>query len=140
MSRDRGFVDVGRDKLSQLSKELFFSFRFVCNGDLEIWICSVSIVTSKLKLGGCCFFWNGSTISGAPLASFNSFFIVDVKSQFDWGRSADVDSSLYCRSGCSPLDHIKIKFDGDQITIVICSKNIQQLSLGCHCFLPTLLL
>ena len=74
------FVDSSRDKLSQLSKELFFLFGLVCGRDLEIWIWGVSIVTAKSKLGCWCFFWKGCSISGAPLASFYSFFIKDSKS------------------------------------------------------------
>ena len=77
---DRGFVDVSGDKLSQLSKELFFSFGLVCGRDLEIWVRGVSVVAAKSKLGCWGFFWKGNSISGAPLASIYSFFVKDLKS------------------------------------------------------------
>ena len=44
---DRGFVNSSGDELSQLSKKLFFSFRFVGDGNLEIWIWGVSVVTPE---------------------------------------------------------------------------------------------
>ena len=71
---------MSRDKLSQLSKELFFSFGLVCGRDLEIWIRGVSIVAAKSKLGCWCFFWKRHSVSGAPLASVYSFFVKDSKS------------------------------------------------------------
>ena len=77
---ERGFVDSSRDKLSQLSKKLFFSFGLVCGRDSEIWIWGVSVIATKSKLGCGCFFWNRCSVSGAPLASVNSFFVVDSKS------------------------------------------------------------
>ena len=61
--------------MSQLSKELFFLFGSVCVGDLEVRIQGVSIITSKSEKGCWCFFWEGFSVSGAPLTSFNLFFV-----------------------------------------------------------------
>ena len=61
--------------MSQLSKKLFFLFGLVCGRNLEIWIRGVSIVAAKSKLGGWCFFWKSCSVSGAPLTSFNLFFV-----------------------------------------------------------------
>ena len=66
--------------MSQLSKELFFLFGFVCDRDLEIWIWGVSVIAAKSEFGCWCFFWQGCSVSGAPLASFYLFFVKDSKS------------------------------------------------------------
>ena len=66
--------------MSQLSKELFLLFGFVGDGNLEIWIWGVSVVAAKSKVGCRGFFWKGDSVSGAPLASFYSFFVKDSKS------------------------------------------------------------
>ena len=63
--------------MSQLSKELFFSFGLVCGGDLKIWIWGVSVVAAKSKLGCGCFFGKRCSFNGAPLASVDSFFVKD---------------------------------------------------------------
>ena len=66
--------------MSQLSKKLFFSFGLFCGRDLEIWVWGFSVVATKSILGCWCFFWKGSSISGAPLASVYSFFVKNSKS------------------------------------------------------------
>ena len=70
---------MSRDELSQLSKELFFSFGLVCGQDLEIRVRGVSVVAAKSKLGCWDIFWKGCSVSGAPLASVYSFFVKDLK-------------------------------------------------------------
>ena len=63
--------------MSQLSKELFFSFGLVCGRDLKIWIWGVSVVAAKSKLGCGCFFGKRCSFYGAPLASVYPFFVKD---------------------------------------------------------------
>ena len=105
--------------MSQLSKKLFFSFGFVCSGDLEIWVWGVSVIAPKLECGSWCFFWNDCSISGAPLASVYLFFVKDSEIELDWSGSSDSDGSFWCGFGYSPLDGFKVKFNRDEITVVV---------------------
>ena len=69
-----------RDELSQLSKELFFSFGFICGRDLEIWLRGVSVVAAESEWRYWRFFGNRCPVSWAPLASVYSFFVENLKS------------------------------------------------------------
>ena len=94
---------------------LFCEFCFVVRRDIFVsvfWGVVFLVVTPKSEwFGGGSFLFFGFSVDGTPLASVNSFVIVDSETQRDWCWSIDANlvSFLTCNS---PLDVTEVEVNG----------------------------
>ena len=109
------FTDIGGDKLGDCC-EVGFLFLFRSgerDQDVKIWGVS-SGVTSKFEAGFKGFFFIGSSVDGAPMASIRgSFLVKDTESVSDRCWSFD-DKVIVFLVGESPLQGFEIKVNGDK--------------------------
>ena len=101
--------------MSQFSNLLFCEFCFVVRRDIFVSVFRgvvFLVVTPKSEwFGSSSFFFFRFSIDGTPLASINSFVVVDSETQRDWCWSIDANfvSFLTCNS---PLDVTEVEVNG----------------------------